>query len=80
MGMHMSNAERYLVKAAELKAAAQVQAEYYLRSEFEYLASVYLVLADKEDANCSSEWWRKSQNLAKGCPLSGVKRTSAMQK
>jgi hypothetical protein len=73
MGMHMSNAERYRAKAAELKAAAQVQPEYYLRSEYEYLASVYLVLADQEDANCLSEWWRTPPNHAKECPLSGVK-------
>jgi hypothetical protein len=43
--------------AAEMKAAAQVQADYYLRSEYENLASAYLVLADQEDANSLSGWW-----------------------
>jgi hypothetical protein len=53
----MRDAERYRVKAAELKAAAQVQADYNLRSEYEHIASVYLVLADQADANILSRWW-----------------------
>jgi hypothetical protein len=46
----MGDAERYRVKAPELKAAAKVQTDYYLRSECEYIASVYLALADQADA------------------------------
>jgi hypothetical protein len=43
--------------AAEMKAAAQAQADFYLRSKYESLASAYLVLADQEDANSLSGWW-----------------------
>jgi hypothetical protein len=46
--------------AAEMKAAAQLQSDYYLRSEYESLASAYLVLADQEDANSHSGWWESA--------------------
>jgi hypothetical protein len=56
-------AERYRLMAAEMKAAAQVQADYYLRSEYENLASAYLVLADQEDANSVSEGWVSANRI-----------------
>ncbi len=46
----MGDAERYREKANELNAAAKVQTDTYLRSEYEYMASVYLKLADQVDA------------------------------
>ena len=56
----MNAAERYRLMAAEMKAAAQLQSDYYLRSEYESLASAYLVLADQEDANSHSGWWESA--------------------
>jgi hypothetical protein len=45
----MGDAERYRKKATELKAFAKLQTDYILRSEYEYMASVYSALADKAD-------------------------------
>jgi hypothetical protein len=38
-------------KAPELKAAPQAQSNYLLRSDYEYIASVYLMLAKQADNN-----------------------------
>jgi hypothetical protein len=59
-GRTVNAAERYRLMAAEMKAAAQLQSDYYLRSEYESLASAYLVLADQEDANSHSGWWESA--------------------
>jgi hypothetical protein len=49
--------------AAKMKAAAQVQADDYLRSEYENIASAYLVLADEKDAHSLSGWWVSANRL-----------------
>jgi hypothetical protein len=59
----VSAAERYRVMAAEMKAAAQRQADDFLRSEYETIASAYLVLADQEEENSLSRWWVSGNHI-----------------
>jgi hypothetical protein len=49
--------------AAKMKAAAQAQADDYLRSEYENIASAYLVLADEKDAHSLSGWWVSANRI-----------------
>jgi hypothetical protein len=62
-GRTVSAGERYRVMAAKMKAAAQVQADDYLRSEYENIASAYLVLADEKDAHSLSGWWVSANRI-----------------
>ena len=62
-GTHVNAAERYRLMAAKMKAAAQVQADDYLRSEYENIASAYLVLADEKDAHSLSGWWVSANRI-----------------
>jgi hypothetical protein len=62
-GRTVSAGERYRVMAAKMKAAAQEQADDYLRSEYENIASAYLVLADEKDAHSLSGWWVSANRI-----------------
>jgi hypothetical protein len=62
-GRTVSAGERYRVMAAKMKAAAQAQADDYLRSEYENIASAYLVLADEKDAHSLSGWWVSANRI-----------------
>jgi hypothetical protein len=51
-GLHMNDAESYREKAVALLAAAQESPNHFLRPEYEYIASIYLRLAEQTlDAN-----------------------------
>ena len=56
--MTRTNAQHYRAKAAELKAAAQEERDYLLRLDYEYIASVYLVLAEQIDSNPLVQFYR----------------------
>ena len=67
MSAHTNDAQRYRAKAAELKAAAQAQPDYLLRSDYEYIASVYMVLAEQADTDPLRQFYRS--RLTRSLPI-----------